>query len=287
LKTRTTKYPLSLQNSNRSPARPQAPSQKPGRPTRPTVLEKASNRARTAPHVGNNPSPDERSDLFDEFEICLTVVRCTIGVDLVVEPVRFWYAIVEWSVRKGSQKFRCYGVHFNLAIKDHQDARLFAFSGEVKQQRTQGTRAPMVWMSPSTSARIGCDVHHGFRQGSGQRGEGLSPAMRLRCSGCEGGARYEAQAAASKTWQPKHWDERSGSNPEAAERCASGRRALRATTAPARMNLGVLGVWVERGRLVGSPFTCSLDRGKLSTGVSLHEGSAGFWLFGLKIETPS
>jgi hypothetical protein len=34
--------------------------------------------------------------------------------------------------------------------------------------------------------RIGYDVHHGFEEGRGQRGEGLSPAMRLRCSGCGG-----------------------------------------------------------------------------------------------------
>jgi hypothetical protein len=46
--------------------------------------------------------------------------------------------------------------------------------------------------------QTGCDVHHGFQQGRGHRGEGLSP--------------------------------------EAAKRCASLRRALPATTVPARLN---------------------------------------------------
>jgi hypothetical protein len=58
---------------------------------------------------------------------------------------------------------------------------------------------------------------------------------------------------------------RSGSSPEAAKRCASGRRALRATTVLVRMDVGVPGVWVDLGWIVGSPFTSRLDRGKLST----------------------
>jgi hypothetical protein len=37
--------------------------------------------------------------------------------------------------------------------------------------------------------QTGCCVHHGFQQGRGQRAEGLSPAMRLRCSGVRKGER--------------------------------------------------------------------------------------------------
>jgi hypothetical protein len=34
--------------------------------------------------------------------------------------------------------------------------------------------------------RAGCNVHHGFQQGRGQRGEGLSPAMSLVVEGARG-----------------------------------------------------------------------------------------------------
>jgi hypothetical protein len=65
--------------------------------------------------------------------------------------------------------------------------------------------------------QTGCDVHHGFRQGRDGRGAGLSPAMRLRCSGVRGGERgrgFEWQAPALKTWQPKHRDGGGGQAPK-------------------------------------------------------------------------
>jgi hypothetical protein len=61
-----------------------------------------------------------------------------------------------------------------------------------------------------------------------------------RCAVERGRAGFEGQAAASKTWKPKHRDGGGGQAPEAAKRCASSRRALRATTVPVRMNGGVL-----------------------------------------------
>jgi hypothetical protein len=64
---------------------------------------------------------------------------------------------------------------------------------------------------------------------------------------------FEGQAAASKAWEPKHRDGRRGSSPEAAKRCVSWRRALRATTAPVKMNDGgeVL-IWLLRSVLSGT-----------------------------------
>jgi hypothetical protein len=83
-----------------------------------------------------------------------------------------------------------------------------ADSADVTQHENRGRSARILEAGKRLKImRIGCDVHHGFQQGRGQRGEGLSPAMRLRCSGVQRGKRDTSGGLGRRmTWQPKHRD---------------------------------------------------------------------------------
>jgi hypothetical protein len=72
-------------------------------------------------------------------------------------------------------------------------------------------------------------------------------------------ARWGVEDMAAKTLG---W--RSGSSPEAAERCGTSRRALRATTVPVRMDGGCWEFGWSWVWLVGSLLSYNLDCGKLS-----------------------
>jgi hypothetical protein len=93
------------------------------------------------------------------------------------------------------------------------------------------------------SMRIGRDAHHGCWVRRARRGVGLSGRFLVGFGGCSGaptagetgigGEGWGAEGMAAKT---PGW--RRGSSPEAAERCASLRRASRAATVSVRMNVG-------------------------------------------------
>jgi hypothetical protein len=65
--------------------------------------------------------------------------------------------------------------------------------------------------------------------------------MTLGCSGVRGGSGIRVAGCGIEDMAAKAPGWRRGSSPEAAMRCASSRRALRATTVPVRMNVGVTG----------------------------------------------
>jgi hypothetical protein len=87
--------------------------------------------------------------------------------------------------------------------------------------------------------RIGCGVHHRYWVGRGARGAGLGGRFLVGSGAPTAGETgiwvascgVEDMGAKTPGW-------RRGSSPEAAKRCASSRRALRATTGPVRMNNG-------------------------------------------------